>query len=81
MEQEYPVISLFSGALGLDLGLEVAGLSVRIAQDIDPWCVRTAGANGQTRAPVIERLWTFITHYLFPKNVNIIIWGYYGNTV
>lgn len=42
----YPVISLFSGAMGLDLGLEQAGLEVRIAQDVDHWCVRTAQANG-----------------------------------
>ncbi|SFG61080.1 DNA (cytosine-5)-methyltransferase 1 [Planifilum fulgidum] len=43
---EYPVISLFSGAMGLDIGLEKAGLDIRIAQDIDPCCVKTAEANG-----------------------------------
>ncbi|QZT33689.1 DNA cytosine methyltransferase [Caldalkalibacillus thermarum TA2.A1] len=42
----YPVISLFSGAMGLDLGLEQAGLKIMISQDIDPWCVKTAKANG-----------------------------------
>ncbi|WP_206922774.1 DNA cytosine methyltransferase [Alicyclobacillus suci] len=41
----YPVISLFSGAMGLDLGLQQAGLDIRISQDIDPWCVKTAQAN------------------------------------
>lgn len=41
----YPVISLFSGAMGLDIGLKQAGLEIRISQDIDPWCVKTAQAN------------------------------------
>lgn len=44
----YPVISLFSGAMGLDLGLEKAGLDVRVGQDIDPWCVKTMVANART---------------------------------
>lgn len=42
---EYPTISLFSGAMGLDLGLEAAGLGIKIMQDIDPWCVKTMEAN------------------------------------
>ncbi|MBT9132945.1 MAG: Modification methylase HaeIII [Syntrophomonadaceae bacterium] len=43
----YPVISLFSGAMGLDLGLEAAGLEIRVSQDIDPWCCRTMEVNGK----------------------------------
>ena len=43
----YPVISLFSGAMGLDLGLESAGLDIKIAQDIEPWCQKTAFANNK----------------------------------
>lgn len=42
---DYPVISLFSGAMGLDLGLEKAGLDITISQDIDPWCAKTMSAN------------------------------------
>ncbi|MBS4032634.1 MAG: DNA cytosine methyltransferase [Clostridiales bacterium] len=41
----YPTISLFSGAMGLDLGLEAAGLDIKIMQDIDQWCVKTMEAN------------------------------------
>lgn len=41
----YPTISLFSGAMGLDLGLEEAGLEIKFAQDVDPWCEKTAIAN------------------------------------
>lgn len=42
----YGVVSLFSGAMGLDLGLEKAGLSVAVSQDHDKWCVETIRKNG-----------------------------------
>lgn len=44
----FPVISLFSGAMGLDLGLEKAGLDIKIGQDFDPWCAKTAFTNNKT---------------------------------
>lgn len=40
------VISLFSGAMGLDIGLGEAGLNVVIGQDFEPTCVETMRANG-----------------------------------
>ena len=40
------VISLFSGAMGLDIGLQEAGLNVAIGQDFEPACVKTMSANG-----------------------------------
>ena len=40
------VISLFSGAMGLDIGLQQAGLNVAIGQDFEPACVETMRANG-----------------------------------
>ena len=40
------VISLFSGAMGLDIGLAKAGLNIVIGQDFDPACVATMRANG-----------------------------------
>ncbi|MFI8716018.1 DNA cytosine methyltransferase [Brevibacillus brevis] len=43
----YPTISLFSGAMGLDLGLESAGLEIKVAQDFDKWCEKTAIANNK----------------------------------
>ena len=38
-------ISLFSGAFGLDIGLEMAGIKTVLAQDIDESCVKTLKAN------------------------------------
>ena len=40
------VISFFSGAMGLDIGLEKAGLNVKIGQDFEPTCIETMKANG-----------------------------------
>ena len=40
------VISLFSGAMGLDIGLGKAGLNVVIGQDFDDSCVKTMRENG-----------------------------------
>lgn len=40
------VISLFSGAMGLDIGLLQAGLNIAIGQDFDRYCVETMRLNG-----------------------------------
>ena len=39
-------ISLFSGAMGLDIGLMEAGIKIEIGQDFDAYCVQTMTANG-----------------------------------
>ena len=39
-------ISLFSGAMGLDIGLMQAGIDIRIGQDCDDSCIQTMRANG-----------------------------------
>lgn len=39
-------ISLFSGAMGLDIGLSEAGIRIVIGQDFDKDCVATMKANG-----------------------------------
>ena len=41
-------ISLFSGAMGLDIGLMQAGIRFQTGQDLDASCVRTMEANGHT---------------------------------
>lgn len=47
-EAKYAAISLFSGAGGLDIGLEKAGIDIVIGQDFDKACVDTLIANGKT---------------------------------
>ncbi len=42
------VISMFSGAMGLDLGLIRSGLDVVIGQDLDKFCVETMKKNGHS---------------------------------
>ena len=41
----YESISLFSGAMGLDLGLEKAGISMKLCQDFDKSCYETMLVN------------------------------------
>ena len=45
-DENRDVISLFSGAMGLDIGLTKSGLNVVIGQDFDKACVDTMKANG-----------------------------------
>ena len=40
-----PVISLFTGAGGLDLGLHKAGLETRVCVEIEPFCQKTIEIN------------------------------------
>lgn len=49
-----PVISLFSGAMGLDLGLEQAGFKIVLAVECDAQAVATIKLN-QPNLPVINR--------------------------
>lgn len=44
-------ISLFSGAMGLDIGLMEAGIKIEIGQDLDAFCIQTMLANGHKGLP------------------------------
>lgn len=58
MKNQPPVISLFSGALGLDLGLERAGFGVRAAVEAD----RRAAATIRTNRPELPLLEARLEH-------------------
>ena len=45
-ENNRDVISFFSGGMGLDIGMQKAGLNVRVGQDFDESCVATMKVNG-----------------------------------
>lgn len=47
-ESNRDVISFFSGAMGLDVGLSNSGLNIKICQEIDKNCVSTIEANGHS---------------------------------
>jgi DNA (cytosine-5)-methyltransferase 1 len=53
-KQGYSAISLFSGALGLDLGLDAAGFRLKLAVEKDAWAVKTIQLN-RPRLPVIDK--------------------------
>src|SRR6266700_136678 len=53
-KRELPVISLFSGALGLDVGLERAGFRIRVAVDCNRFAAETIRRN-RPEIPVINR--------------------------
>jgi DNA (cytosine-5)-methyltransferase 1 len=52
--QKLPVISLFSGAMGLDLGLEQVGFEVRVAIECDKDAANTIRAN-RPGLPIINK--------------------------
>lgn len=54
------IISLFSGAGGLDIGLEMAGFDVAVAVEIDPACCETLHAN-RPNLPIINKSVTDVT--------------------
>lgn len=45
MQNSKAVVSLFSGGMGMDVGLVQAGLDVKVSQDFDRNCVKTMRAN------------------------------------
>ncbi len=52
------VMSFFSGAMGLDLGMERAGLQTVFASDVDLWCRASIHAN-RPQLPVIGDVWKY----------------------
>src|SRR5437660_35418 len=54
MKTRPTVISLFSGALGLDLGLEQAGFELRVAVECNKYAVQTIHLN-RPKLPVIQK--------------------------
>lgn len=49
----YNAVSLFSGAMGLDLGIEKAGFNIKVCCEMNKWAAETIRRN--TNIPVIEK--------------------------
>ncbi len=45
MKKKYSVISLYTGAGGLDYGVEAAGFDTKVAIEMDKWCCKTLRHN------------------------------------
>lgn len=45
MKRSYTAISLYTGAGGLDYGIEAAGFDTRVAVEMDKWCCKTLRHN------------------------------------
>lgn len=50
---KYNAVSLFSGALGLDIGIEKAGVEARVCVDNDKYCCETIRLN-RPKMPVLQ---------------------------
>lgn len=64
------VISLFSGAGGLDIGFENAGFSIAVAVEIDPSCCDTLKTN-RPNLPVINKNISEVTSDEILKTANL----------
>ena len=56
MNNKYNAISLFSGAMGLDLGIEAAGFDIKVCVEMDHWAAETIRINTSipvSKAPVL----------------------------
>ena len=67
MSQKIPVISLFSGAMGLDLGLEQAGFEVVVAVECDAQAVMTIKKNRPNLAVIEKRIEDVTTAEILEK--------------
>nr|WP_279496620.1 DNA cytosine methyltransferase [Aeromonas veronii] len=45
MKKKPIALSFFSGAMGLDLGIEKAGFNIRLACEVDKYCRQTINLN------------------------------------
>lgn len=74
------VMSFFSGAMGLDLGMERAGLNTVFASDVDMWCRASIHAN-RPELPVIGDVWKYSSEEMLelaglqPGEVDVIAGG------
>jgi DNA (cytosine-5)-methyltransferase 1 len=75
-------ISLFSGAMGLDLGLEQAGIEIMCCVELDSSAVKTINNNRPDLPVIREDISTLKGNYILSKigisdrsNINIVVGG------
>ncbi|MCK5830124.1 MAG: DNA (cytosine-5-)-methyltransferase [Methylococcales bacterium] len=71
----YSVIELFAGAGGLALGLEKAGLSCKLLNEIDPWACKTLRKN-RPQWNVVEGDVTKLSFVKFKGQIDVVTGGF-----
>lgn len=69
-QKEYKIISLFSGAGGLDIGFDRAGFKTAVAVELDPACCDTLRTNLPT-LPIINKSITEVSGTEILKAANL----------
>lgn len=72
-DKEYTILSLFSGAGGLDLGFEAEGFKLLEAIDINPWCVKTIHKNRPDWKVILGDVCTY--HPKLIKSPDVLLAG------
>lgn len=65
--QKLSVISLFTGAMGLDLGLEKAGFAVRVALECNKFAIETIKANRPDLPLITDKIENVTTQQILEK--------------
>jgi len=79
--QELKIISLFSGAGGLDIGFEKAGFTIAVALEADPACCETLRVNRPSLPIINDRIENVTSNdilsraKLFPLEAALVIGG------
>lgn len=73
--KEYSVLELFAGAGGLALGLERAGLTCKLLNEIDPWACKTLRRN-RPNWNVVEGDVTQLSFTEFKGKIDVLTGGF-----
>lgn len=75
MKEPHTVLELFAGAGGLALGLEKAGLSCKLLNEIDPWACKTLRKN-RPNWNVLEGDVTKMSFRDYRGNIDVVTGGF-----
>ena len=74
-EKKYQAISLFSGAGGMDVGFEQAGIDVVLANELDPVAAKTYAINHKKTKLIVDDVNNVLPDIEAYKNIDIVFGG------